>query len=511
MPRIKDYNGGSNVQGPIQMRGANPSSAGRGLEALGSAISQTADVMNKRAEQAEISQLAMDTSQADADFTNKWQEQTRAGTVDTNKFMEEYNTHMDGLREKVSTNGGSLYFDRQRAQSTEGFLKSVNSAQAEVAGQKAKQSAVTVKSNFSAVLRSDPSSLELKLQKYNEHVDELVKSGMLPSNVADEERRQAGQEFTKASIQGWIDLNPEQTKKYIEAGKWDSTLSGDLKNQMMGQADEEIRGRRAESIRFAAEQERVKKQQQEGTQSEFLDKLQNGSLSWKDVKNSNLDAFGSGSKESFRVLMEQNAKQDIKDNPHTLVKVFDRIHLPDGDPKKITDPNELNKYLGKGLSLASIKQYREEIVGTRTPEGKMFADRQKQMFKEADALLVKKDPMGLPDANGMARKSQFMAFAQSEVARVRKEGGNVYELMDANSPKYLGRQILNYKPSQQDIINEMVSKMQQKTNEAKGISPANNIPPPPEGKIPVMKDGKKFFIFKDKLADAKARGYEEVK
>lgn len=176
----------------------------------------------------------------------------------------------------------------------------------------------------------------------------------------------------------------------------------------------------------AAEGERRK------TQDDFLKKMQAGNLSATEVLASNLDPFGSGSKEQFLQMLKVGASGgEMKTNNELYIQLFDRIHMPDGFPGKLTDENELNQYMGRGLNPVSINQLRAEIQGKRTQEGSVESELKKNFLTMArNQISGTNQLLGIADPRGDQKYFEFLQYFLGAYDKAVRAGGNPAELLD---------------------------------------------------------------------------------
>jgi hypothetical protein len=260
-------------------------------------------------------------------------------------------------------------------------------------------------------------------------------------------------------------------KKYLEG------VRAELTDKDLDKAATEFRA-------FEIERERVKKVEKEAlveaqkkTQNEFLSKLQKNQLTAQEVDKSNLDPFGSGSKDTFFKLIETEGKDE---NSATANDLFRRIHLPEGHPEKIVDENVLNQYvIDKKISKSTLTYLRNEIQGQNTEAGKVRSQMQKGLYDFAEQALVKKNPMmGLQDPQGEYNLSRFRAFVNEKLNEAKKAGKSGDELFNPNSKEYVGQHINQFVRSPQEVIKSMLQT-------STGASPAAQ-PQPQGGQAPVV-------------------------
>jgi Sec-independent protein translocase protein TatA len=487
MPQIRQYTAQGDVGGAPQSRRiyTEDISLGRSIQGLGSAISEVSDVVYKRQEQKEVNDLTAKMAAKDAEYTKALQEKLRtADPKDPNyeklipEFLDAYDKDIGSLQDGISTNGARQYFTRENAQMRTHFTKFAASAQAELAGIKAVEDYKSTVDNFSATLVSDPSSYERIQQRHDEAIDNMVKYGALPMEKALQFKQVGKETLAKSAVQGWVDINPQYAKKQLEEGQWDNMLGGEAKTQMIGRAEQGINAQRIEAERQKQLEKEALKERQTVVQNDFLAKMSKGKLTTKDILNSNLDAFGSGSKEQFLNMLEQKRDKPMRTDPGTYRALWDRIHLPDGDKKKINDENELNQYVSKGLlTFESLGQLRAEIQGKRTEEGGIESELKKGLADVAKGQLTKSNAMtGLRDPVGDEQYQKFMSYFLTEYSNQRKKGKSAQDLLNPDSPDYLGKAIGRFKRSQQQIMNDMVNSMGDFDEEAKPEATATPAP-----------------------------------
>jgi hypothetical protein len=255
-----------------------------------------------------------------------------------------------------------------------------------------------------------------------------------------------------------MEIDPKTADSELRSGKWDSFLDGDTKTQLFGEIRAAANAREAEAERRKKAFEKAREEKQRIVQNNFLEKMVNGTLSFEEILKSDLEPFGAGSKEAF-IRMNKDAAEDKakKSDPVTYQRLFDRIHLPDGHAKKLTNENELNAYMGRGLSLSDLRDLRAEIQGRGTEEGKVESDLKKGLMDVASSMLTKSDPMtGFKDAEGDEQLQKFRSWFFKEYAKKRQAGKTTQELLDPESPDYLGKEIRKYTKSAEQIMRETI-------------------------------------------------------
>ncbi len=508
MPNIKPYQlqtEAGKVPDVARGSGASFGAAGAGMQNLADAGFQLADIVRKNQEQSEVSNIHASISKTQADWTARYQDELQKGTLDTEQFTKDFSDAMDEQQDNVSTRAGRLYFQQASAELKGHFLEKAALGQAQIAGKKAVSNYESSLSNSSSTLLNDPSSFELTNKMQQQGIQNLVTTGGLPATAAGELQLKTQTELAKSAVRGWIKLNPDDAKAQLNEGKWDKYIDGDLKHQLFGEADQATRAQSVEQERLQKQYKEVIVQQQTKTQNDFLQQMVDGKLSAKEILQSNLDAFGSGSKEQFLKMLEQQNKEKLeklRTDPGVYVDLWDKVHLPDGDPKKIVDENQLNQYMGRGLTVQDINVLRGEIQGKKTIAGSDEAELKKGLTDIAKGKLTKSNPLlGKVDPEGDIQYQKFLVGFLNEYGTQRKAGKTPQQLLSPESPDYLGKNIDQYQRSSQQIIRDLVKSGNKNTNA--------NVAPVGDPMIGVIApDGRPGKLPQSKIEEAKKQGFK---
>jgi hypothetical protein len=504
MPQIKEYRMRSEVQGAVQTRRAYGEDIGFGkqLQQAGQAVEETGDQVQKRDEQAEVSELHAKLSELHANKSNQWRDDiSKADPNDREigqRFNESLNQDMEKVSEGIKTGAGRQFFTRQSASIKAHFTETTAVGQAELAGKAAIQNYTTALNNFSSSVMNDPSSLENRREANKAYLNTLVATGTIPREHAIKLEQDGDRQLAIASVRGWMDLDPEGTKKELANGKWRDFLGSEEEHQLDKEADISIHARETEESRRKALEKEALVEQQKATQNTFLEKMAAGKLSTKDVLKSNLEAFGSGSKEQFINMIKDRAENGGK--PKTDYTVFNdafkRIHLPDGDPQKINDENMLNDLVVKRkITLEDARALRKEMQGDGTMAGKSTRALKDRIRKDAEAALVKTNALGMKDPEGEANMTRFTADFMETYDEQRKKGKSDKELLDPQSPDYLGKLISKYQRSNEEIVRSMTKGFQTPVPSPQGTPTPAATPDPAKARRP----GESIQQYRDRM------------
>lgn len=492
MPQLKVYEQQVNSVGAQEGRRATAADfadGAQGLQAVGQGLEAVGQEVARRHEQSEVSDLTAKFAQTQADYSKKWRETlAKADPGDTTiaeKFVEDFDNHVGDMGNDISTPGAQKFYQRQTAQMKLHFTEKAVEGQSVLAGVKAKQDYLQTVGQLSSSLYDDPSSYAHSKELMQSGIEAQVQSGQMTREVALQLETQGRTELAKSALNGWARLDPENTKKDLLSGRWDKEIDGDLKRQMIGRADEEIRGREAEAARARAEQKRILEEQQQQTQNTFLEAMNKGQLTSRKVLDSNLSAFGSGSKEQFIQMLKTAAEKPPKTDPATFNRIFQAINKPDGDKDKLTDENDLNHYLGKGLTFEDIGRLRGEMQGKKTIQGRLEATVKNDFFNTYKSSITNSNPMlGKLDNIGDQKLYEFQYFIEQKVNQQRKEGKPVEALFNPNSDEFLGRYVSQYARTPQQQMADLRKNMYAPITQEGLAAPVNGLPQSPTPGLP---------------------------
>ncbi|HNA69987.1 MAG TPA: hypothetical protein PK473_03045 [Nitrosomonas sp.] len=468
MPRITPIQSQVRSSGPVQVQNARAEDFGGGIanavQGFSKSVEKTADIIGEQQSRSEVSDLTAKMAKAQADFTINWAETMKtADPADkelSTKFLKGYDDYMSKIGEGVSTEDGKNYFVRTNAQMRSHFMQSAYTGQAQLAGIKAVEDYTGSVNNLSNSLFADPSSFETVRNMNEKNLEERVRLGGMDRKTALKLQTESNQKIAEASIRGWANLNPEYAQQQLTQGRYDSYLTEDQKQQMFGEVNAAIRGRQAEAERQIRLKEEERKQAQMETENGFQEKVVNNQLTSKEILQSNLDPRD---KEHYLNLIQRKSKES---DPSVFNELLRRANLPDGDPAKLVNEKELVNYAVNGLlSYSDLNDLRKEVQGKRTEQGKIEDQAKTSVLKQAESMLVKKDPLtGLADPDGLVNYQRFVTLYWKKWEEGRKAGKTVEQLTDPSSPDWLGKYVKDFYVNPLDSIKKSADRLKMNRN-----------------------------------------------
>lgn len=161
------------------------------------------------------------------------------------------------------------------------------------------------------------------------------------------------------------------------------------------------------------------------------------SLAHDPAKIENIIAFT----KTYDDLQKQGNK--IVTDGNTYSTLWKLTHLPDGNPNKITNPDDINQFVGTGpghITPEDALQLRHEILDANTPSGKIEAELKDQFQKVVTQSLSRANPLiGIADPKGEEQVQRFMSWFLPEYQKQRAAGKTPNDLLNPDSKDYLGK------------------------------------------------------------------------
>lgn len=465
MPFVRQYQADAAVPGPFETRQArdmDTGETGRSFARLGDTISNVGEEIQKRDAQNEISDVAAKLSAAHADLTDQLTNTLNSSDGSdrelSDKFMQGFDDRTASIGDNVTTPEARRYFERANAQLRAHFTMKSMDGQAQLQGQKAVDDLTTEASNYSSSLMKDPDSFETVKNLSAASIQEKVDSGLIPSNKAGEYQAKLETQYAQSSLRGWITKGASQfALDQIKQGKWDEYLDGDQKFKMTKEAEQGVNAERIQADRQDKLEQQALANAQEKTQNAFLARMQPGAdspLTAQDILGSNLDPFGSGSKEQFIKMLKTASEEKLKTDPGVYNSLARRIYSQDGDPAKLNDDGPINEAFANGqLTHADHMGLLQEWQNKKTEAGEAESALKSNFLKSAEHQLVKANPsLGIADPDGETHFQRFLADFYKSYAAGRKSGKTPQQMLNPDSPDYLGKNMRLYMRTPQEII-----------------------------------------------------------
>jgi hypothetical protein len=198
-------------------------------------------------------------------------------------------------------------------------------------------------------------------------------------------------------------------------------------------------------------------------------------------------------REAIQRMTSLVSRADSTDNTYgsAFYEMFQRVHLPDGDPNKINNLDQLVPLVGSGLKVSGYNELARQLQSGKSPEEEAEKQMLNQFLKTAHQELSGTNPMlGIRDPKGEEINLRFMSQALPTYYKLRGQGKTPAQLLDPDSPEYLGKGIKTLKRSTNEMVRDMLSGM---GGEADTSTPQGLIAAVQSGKVP-REEGERIAV-----------------
>lgn len=297
---------------------------------------------------------------------------------------------------------------------------------------------------------------------------------VLPADAAPDVYNKLGSNVVKNYFTGLADssveMSPEKRMAVLAQGR--EMLKNPPKEfaQFLDATDIQALERKLDSAEREGKQHDAYREQlekkaleesRERTQNALLNDIYNGKGSIKNILRSNLDP---DKKQQMIGILERRLKEPKVASDENLRSVVSRIHADAEDPAAITSEAQIKaEYISGKLTWEQMQRAEREFQDRLTLPGQVQAEMKKRMFREVDALYSRADP-----EMSQAMSAKFTSYALQELEEAQKRGESTRELLDANSPKYLGRRAQTFLRDPKEVFKGTVNKLKARAAAKKG-------------------------------------------
>lgn len=393
MPKLTPIIASTSPQGSAKLGMASEAAFGageaQGLQSIGKATMGLGEVLKKHEDNSAISETNRKLSEIHATMAVEWNDEiTHADPNDAElaqRFNEKWKQRIDEVGAGIDNRAASRHFENTAFKIKDEFFQTTMIGQANLKGMKDREDWEVTGRNLQISAANSPTSLRGLLQAYDDDMKRRVENGSLRSDHAVQMRNKDRMDITMSAINGMVEATPDLAEQSIRKGDFDDLLSGDAKKHALGLVEQKRhRDQIAANARDAILQKQ-KKIEQEKTQQDLFTKLVDGDLTVPMVMNSNLDAFGSGSKDAFvNMLKAQLSGETVK----TDMKLWARLNADANTPQmEYSFLNENITSYADRLSPADMKAFIKMQNDLRAG-GSEDTARSKQAFKVAEDELA---------------------------------------------------------------------------------------------------------------------------
>lgn len=465
--------------------------AGSGFQQIAAGVQKLNTDLTRIAEEQEVTAIQASLAQARSDWTVSMAKKAQESGVTDPEFaknvMTEFDAYAGQMGGQVKTAAGNAAYTRGMAQLRASMSEKAGLYQVGMAGERAVLDfGRLVDSNRNTVLL-DPTAYSTVRQTLIESINDPTSSyNRMPGNKRQELLAGAEKALALSAVQGTINLDPELAKKQIKDGKWSEVLDADNTASLIGQADQAIRGKEAESERQRRKAKQEQEEQYDKTRDSFVAKLAAGTLTNKEILASNLPPTGEGSKEHYINAMRYRSREapiPERSDPKLFRETFEKVARGEMTESQVEDAWMQS---GGKLSYDNMTQLRERAAGRKTTEGQVEQKMLNQALQSVERMITKRDPMtGFADPKGEENWIAFNTWFMPEFQKQRRAGKSAQALLDPDSPDSLTKEAKRYVRPWTEFMQEMVN-------------PNGSVTPRPSAETPAIDVSKATRKGKDK-------------
>lgn len=384
--------------------------------------------------------------------------------------------HFDEHRQLLKYPAAIQAFDRGAAELTTHFSEHFLDVHRRLAREYAKTSHVSMIDRAQNDVERHPDSYDLVMRQITTAMtapDGPYSQDKIPRATRDKLMAEAREAVTEYKVRGEIKRDPYAAMAMLEKGVFDADIPAERKTALYETAKVAIHAKQVEGAQAAAEANRQRIELARTAEATLVEKLlahdqnpsKNPMVKPQDILDSHLAQHDPQKALTLTNLLHARAKENAErpqhTNPVVMNRLFKRIHLPDGDPKKLLDTDEIyNAYTNGHLSFTDMGNLRREVTEARSPEGSIFGKEKAEFFHRVGPQILKPGPFGVyADPSTPEQFYRFQQDAEEAIKQYRKLGKDPRELLDPTHKNYLGKQDF-IKKYQHDSFGSLSSSIQ---------------------------------------------------
>lgn len=422
-----------------------------GMVQAGRVVQHAATELMTEFEQQEKRRALVETTRIHAE-TAKELDDAVAGDGDVDKVKEKMLARLAAVGADFQTRAGADTLTVETSQAEYAFDRKAQQVAAARAWAEAQRDGQSILNNIGAQLQTDPNYLKTGEGIIEQYVNTFPKlSAPQRIELSDSLKKSANMSAVMAAAR----LNPEKTKADLEAGKY--FLTPEQRETGIAKADQFANAKKEVEEHEKARQRKERADREEAAKLNLTRRIFSGEVGPKIyqeiVTNPDLDTNGTTQMMS---LLKQHRKDlqggegTAKTTPSIFNDLRERISLPDGDPRKISNVEEVWKAYGKGLSKTDAEDLEKRVLARRTDDGRKWDDAEKEVIRNLRPQLDRSTMVNL-DVEGGARVQKFTQFVRDKANQYRamKPPKDPSSLLNPNSPDYVGNEISRFQSGSQ--------------------------------------------------------------
>lgn len=407
-----------------------------GVSGAGDTLLKTADMLTARQEEEQARTAVVAGAEVRAEYARKLDEAALNGG-DLGALKQEMLDKLSKVGEGFTTRKGDDSLRQQIANNEIMFDQQANQVSVMRAASDAKVTGQNFLNALGVRLARNPDELPQTLADLNAFAD-TYKGRMNPAQLADFKEmwvREANQMAAASATR----LNPETGKARIEAGEWN--LSPDNRRSLLEDADRRIQAKKRDEEHSWIVAQRQKEETAKNRLYDYTqDILKGKSVAAKAVDDPAFKGFANMIEHLDRFQRERARalrEGDGSSNQVLLKDMLMRASLPDDDPKKLRNVQEVIQAMGPGgLNYGHTVALMQMVQMGKDEAGQSRNARVTSGLRELQGSL-NRDPLYANNQQLNAEVSNRLEFmVRDRVNAAIKEGVPTNDLFDPKSKNY---------------------------------------------------------------------------
>lgn len=416
--------------------------SGRAIREFGQQFTQDSDVIYKRQEQEETSDVNAKFADLSAQTAEEIDQQTRDGTINSEKYTDGLRDKINDIDQNISTAAGRRAFERNSARVQGYALRRSAKGEAAVKGATAVANASGEANSYAAATYSDPKSFDTNRQALEQSLQDQVDSG-LDAKAASKLKTDYNNILAQNAIKGFIKINPDLAQQELDSGKYDAYLDGKSRPGLQDAIDARYRHLEIESTRANNMHEKAMKLSEEAFYAKNFDDIEGGAMSVDQVEAAVRQKkirpeFG----QHMIDRLDKVNQRDLKTKPDAYQDVVNRMTDPQAE-KPITSFDEVLPLIADG-SIAADGPHSAKTLkwlwDSISPEGKAIKTDFTALKNKARAAILYPDVQGGKgnDPHSVDKYNQWLADTSAKLSHAKDNGLTERDFLTYGSKNYLG-------------------------------------------------------------------------
>jgi hypothetical protein len=407
------------------------------LGGLASTASKAADAHLGRMEEEESRKALVAATEIRARYAREL-DQAQLNGGDLDKLKERMANELSAVGDGFQTRKGADSLQMHSSNTEIMFDEQANRIAVVRASSQARLDASKFMQGASSVLQSNPTYLGTATQDAEALIDTFQR---VPPEKKAELKAELRQNLNMAAALASARIDPEGTKKRLEAGEWE--LSAEQRNLAVNKTDEQMNARRASENHARSLAEFERKQRDEVATRKYVGEIVNGTLTGKALERAitaDVD-LDSASVRMLTLFAEHRANEmtqgSKKSHEPTRRDLWLAVHAPDGDPKKIYNNAAIVQAVEAGrLNTTDANALMAAVANQKDENNRSFGTRlQGRIGTVSAAMRVSPEFAAQPEL-AAAIQLEMVAQVEKRAGELRAANKDPSGLLDPESKDY---------------------------------------------------------------------------